>query len=205
MLNQGQIVSGSYFADSIDLIFKHIYIKHIVEIGTWKGLGSTKVIIDSIRKYNLGCSFLTIEANQYFFEIAKKNLEPYSKYVSMVNGTICAESDILDYLNIVGGIPNNTYAEWLEADLADLKLCKRVDHLIPDRIDFLLLDGGEFSTYSEWHKLKNRSHIIALDDTHTLKCKYIREQVLQEKNKYEIIIDSNDRNGFMILKNKNYE
>jgi hypothetical protein len=70
---------------------------------------------------------------------------------------------------------------------------------IPEHIDFLLLDGGEFSTYEEWKKLKDRTKIVALDDTKVLKSKQIREELLTNPD-YEKIVDSEDRNGFAIFK-----
>jgi hypothetical protein len=91
---------------------------------------------------------------------------------------------------------------WLKNDLNDYFLCENILNQIPDNIDFLLLDGGEFSTYSEWNILKNRSKIIVLDDTLVLKCKKIREELLNDDN-YELIIDyPSDRNGFAIFKKK---
>ena len=74
--------------------------------------------------------------------------------------------------------------------------------IIPNYINFCLLDGGEYSTYSEWQLLKHKIHIVALDDTKTNKCNIIRQEILNNPS-YEIIIDSNDRNGFMIAKQKN--
>ena len=98
-----------------------------------------------------------------------------------------------------------TYQEqgWFNEDISNLIATPNVINFIPEEIDFLLLDGGEFSTYPEWLKLKDRSKIIALDDTNTTKCKKIKQQILSGKHpSYEIIIDSNDRNGFMFLRKK---
>ena len=50
MNSQGQILDGSQFGVWIDKIITEYKPNTIVEIGTWKGLGSTKRIIDSIIK-----------------------------------------------------------------------------------------------------------------------------------------------------------
>ena len=54
--------------------------------------------------------------------------------------------------------------------LEHLKNSKNVIEELPQIIDLLVLDGGEYTTYPEYKKLKDRSNIIALDDTAILKC-----------------------------------
>lgn len=207
MTIDGQILEGSLFGDNIGLIIKKYRPTTIVEIGTWKGLGSTKRIIDNIISNNLECSFLTLETNREFHLIAKNNLKDYTKYVNLIHGRIIEQSDIFEFLNL-----NPVKAElftieqqisWLEADIKNMNQCPNVLDQIPSNIDFLLLDGGEFSTYPEWMLLKDRSKVIALDDTKMEKCKYIKLHILNNKDKYNILIDSDDRNGFMIIENKN--
>jgi hypothetical protein len=205
MISQGQILHGSMFQKYIDKIFSYVFIKNIVEIGTWKGLGSTKVIIDNIIKNQLDCNFISIESNSNFFKIAKQNLSDYSNYVTLLHGSICDENDLLNYISMPNITLTTETKRWFESDFNDLKSCPRISHLLPTRIDFLMLDGGEFSTYSEWNTLKAHSHIIALDDTKTFKCSLIKTEILNSLDQYDIIIDSNDRNGFMIVRNKYYE
>ena len=175
--------------------------KNIVEIGTWKGLGSTKRIINAIIKNNLNSNFISLETNKVFYEEAKQNLNEYTNYVNLIYGRIV---EIIDVENFVLS-HQLTYQEqgWFNEDISNLIATPNVINFIPEEIDFLLLDGGEFSTYPEWLKLKDRSKIIALDDTNTTKCKKIKQQILSGKHpSYEIIIDSNDRNGFMFLRKK---
>ena len=63
----------------------------------------------------------------------------------------------------------------------------------------LILDGGEYSTYPEFKKLKDRTTIFVLDDTNTLKCMRIRQELLTEK--YQIIYDNlQERNGCSIFR-----
>jgi hypothetical protein len=197
MSTQGQILDGSNFATWIDKIITNHKPNVIVEIGTWKGLGSTKRIIDSIVKNDLNCEFMTLESNLNFFEIAKSNLNQHINIVNLVWGRIVDRDDIMSFVN------QNTITEemmgWLDGDLKDYLICDNVMSQIPEHIDFLLLDGGEFSTYEEWKKLKDRTKIVALDDTKVLKSKQIREELLTNPD-YEKIVDSEDRNGFAIFK-----
>lgn len=204
MTTNGQILSDSSFAFYIDLVIKNNPILNIVEIGTWKGLGSTKQIIDGIIKYNISCRFVSLETNKQFFNLAQANLKEYTKYVELIYGRIVTLPDILDYIKL-NPLKTEEQQNWLKEDMMNISQCPMVTHNIPEKIDFLLLDGGEFSTYGEWKRLKDRSHIIALDDTHTMKCEVVRKAILEDNGQnYDIIVDSNDRNGFMFVKNKNY-
>ena len=196
MTTEGQILNGSQFGTWIDKIITDYKPNTIVEIGTWKGLGSTKRIIDSIEKNQIKPTFISLESNLSFYETAKRNLKDKLNEVKLIRGRIVGEEEIESFLS------KNEITEqmmgWLRSDLNDYVSCENVLNQIPETIDFLLLDGGEFSTYHEWIVLKERTKIIALDDTLTLKCKQIREELLNDEN-YKVIIDSSDRNGFAIF------
>ena len=88
--------------------------------------------------------------------------------------------------------------KWLSEDLENLSKCKNVLGILPSEIDFLLLDGGEFSTYPEWNVLKGRTKMVALDDIRELKTKQIYEE-LNNDNNYELVIETSDGNGFCVF------
>lgn len=196
MTTQGQVLNGSQFGMWIDKTITDYKPSIIVEIGTWKGLGTTKRIIDSIEKNQITPTFISLESNLSFYETATRNLKDKLNTVKLIRGRIVGEEEIKSFLS------KNEITEqmmgWLRSDLNDYVSCENVLNQIPETIDFLLLDGGEFSTYHEWVVLKDRTKIIALDDTLTLKCKQIREELLNDEN-YKVIIDSSDRNGFAIF------
>lgn len=68
---------------------------------------------------------------------------------------------------------------------------------IPNFFDVIFLDGGEFTTWYEYNIIKNKCKILILDDINTYKCKKIVEDIKSNK-KWKIIIESNERNGFLI-------
>jgi hypothetical protein len=208
MTIKGQILADSLFANSINNTIKTYMPKTIVEIGTWKGLGSTKRIIEAIMQYKLESNFISLETNKKFYDEAKYNLDKYTKYINLIYGRIIDQSDIFKFLDLSPIINTEFFTieqqiSWLEADIESMNQCPNVIRQIPSNIDFLLLDGGEFSTYAEWKLLKDRSKVIALDDTRTQKCKYIKLEIMNNQNKYNVLIDSDDRNGFMIIENRN--
>jgi len=69
---------------------------------------------------------------------------------------------------------------------------------LPEIFDIILLDGGEFTTWYEYNLIKDKCKILILDDTNTSKCKKIKEDILQNKDTWKIIINSNERNGILI-------
>lgn len=198
-MTKGQILENSDFCQSINNIFSTYNPQTVLEIGTWKGLGSTKCIINNIIEHKTK-TFISIESNLTFHTEARINLANYLDYVHLLYGKIIETDDVNSFISTEE--LNSNEKIWLQEDLINIAKAPNILSSIPVNIDFLLLDGGEFSTYSEWLKLKDRSKIIALDDTSTTKCRKIKQEILADQNfTYKILKDSNERNGFMILRN----
>lgn len=195
---KGQILPDSNFCKDISNILSNNTIQTIVEIGTWKGLGSTKCIIDTIIANKFKIRFISIESNLDFHTEAKTNLVDFASYVELIYGRIVEPKDILEYVSSNNVAFNQS---WLDSDIADMKNNTNVLSIIPETIDFLLLDGGEYSTYLEWTELKNRTKIVALDDTTSVKCNRIRSELLNDST-YIMLVDSNERNGYSIFRKK---
>lgn len=201
---QGQINRGSNLGETIYEIARQEDVNTIVEIGSWNGAGSTKCIRDAVLKRGKPCKVLSLEAYESMHKPALENNQPMIVGFDIVHGRII-EVEELNWFD------HNSLSQdekgWLQNDITNYKLCPNVMHLVPDKIDLLILDGGEFSSYVEFHKLVDRSNYIILDDTFqgTMKFTEIRKMVLSDNNKYEIIGDiTNDRNGYMVIKNKKF-
>jgi hypothetical protein len=190
---QGQITPSSERGRILKKIIEDYKPKNIVEIGTWKGMGSTLCIVQNL---NYNSNFISIESNKVFYEIAQKNLSDYSNKVKLEYGKIIENNEIEDFIKNVD--LNNEQKKWLFDDLENFNRCPNILNKIPKEIDFLLLDGGEFSTYSEWHNLKNRVKIVALDDINVLKCELIVKE-LNNDSDYEIIDNTNEGYGFCVF------
>jgi hypothetical protein len=174
-------------------VLKETKPKNIVEIGTWKGLGSTKCIIDSIDKSS---NFISIESNYDFYQTAKNNLSDYINKVNLLYGTIVTDKEIDGFVSDKN--LTEEQKKWLSEDLENLSKCENIIEKIPSEIDFLLLDGGEFSTYPEWEILKGRTKMVALDDIRELKTKQIYEELINDEN-YKLVIETPDGNGFCVF------
>jgi hypothetical protein len=197
----GQIQLESEFGKSIRLYISQYKPNNIVEIGTWKGLGSTFTAIKAIQESNYKANFISLETNAEFYNIAKDNLKDYLDYVTLILGRIIEPEEIDNFIS-----KHNLdfqHLGWLEEDRQNYTSCPNVFSQIPEQIDLLILDGGEFSTYAEWQILKDRSKIIMLDDTKMLKCKQIVDESLVSPD-YYLLTRSDERNGFHVFANKKY-
>jgi hypothetical protein len=193
MTTQGQMLENTERGMVLINVLKEIKPKTIVEIGTWKGLGSTKCIIDSIDETS---NFISIESNYDFYQTAKNNLSKHIDKVNLLYGTIVTDKQINKFVSDKSLSEDQN--QWLMEDLKNISMCENIIEKIPLEIDFLLLDGGEFSTYSEWEILKGRTKMVALDDIRELKTKQIYEELINDNN-YELVIETSDGNGFCVF------
>jgi hypothetical protein len=177
-------------------------VKSIVEIGTWNGLGTTRCVLQGLydsKKDNY--SFISIECNPVMYNQAIVNLSgKINDNINLIHGRII-EEEMLNWFSKAE--LTSEQMSWLQQDLECFRVVPNVLNRIPSVIDFLILDGGEFSTYPEWCILKDRVRYVALDDTRMLKCTKIREEILASDD-YEVIEDdlNGSRYGYMTFKRK---
>ena len=177
----------------------------IIDIGMWNGLGTTKCVLDAIidkKKNNI--NFLSIEINHTKFLEAQKNLSKYINYVNMLYGRITELEELIsldDYDDSFFTLySRDLQQQWFKQTIIEHNATPYIYSKIPDKIDILILDGGEYSTYGEFKKLFSKSKIIILDDITTIK-NYKSANDLRKNQEYEIIHDiTNDRKGFMVAK-----
>jgi hypothetical protein len=181
--------------------------KAIVEIGTWNGLGSTLCILQGLQGAPYE-SFHSIECNREKLLAAKQNLEDFAEpRVHLLWGTVL-HSDTL-HIEAFKEHFADSFArspqmlQWAEVDLENCLAAPNVLGELPAAIDFLLLDGGEFTTWQEFQLLLPRCvGYIALDDVHTEKCKGAREHLLSMSAAWEEVYYSEGRNGFSIFRRR---
>lgn len=179
---------------------------NIVEIGTWNGQGSTQCILSTLlTRLDQNWRFTSLECNQTMFQQAlqfwdKKIPTEQQHQVEFLLGTILNLNDLptLDTLQKQHGFVQ----EWYEQDIAWLK--QTVNHLdkLPVKIDLLILDGGEYTTYSEWQLLKSQVTTVVLDDTKTCKCRDIYSELHTDQDWLVVADDQNDRNGWAVFRHK---
>ncbi len=206
MLNQiGQITINSNLGNIIYNLCKENYIQNIVEIGTHNGLGSTKCIYDAIIESNKHDYLVySIESNKDYYNLAKKNLPELLNF-NIILGRIIEITEIVDidkYDDSFFYSSDRTIQKsWLEEDKINYNSISNVCNLLPSKIDLLILDGGEFSSFGEFNRLKDISNYTILDDTKSIKNFEVRNYIINS-GLYNIIEDSCDRGGYMVV-NKN--
>lgn len=177
-------------------------VRTLVEIGTWNGLGSTVCILEGI-KDRAYTSFHSLECNKEKLEQARENLKAQlSNKIHLVWGTILPKHyfslDVIERLFPIVQ-QSDDLRQFMQVDISNCLLAPNVLDQIPQDIDFLLLDGGDFTTLQEFQILLPRcTAYIALDDTRLEKCKRVRE-ILAELPEWSEIYSSDGRNGFSVF------
>jgi len=188
----GQINLGSPAGNKIKEICELDKISSILEIGTWNGCGSTQCVLEGI-KFRDDVKFLTLECAKDQYELAT-SLNRNNTKVEFILGKIVNE----DELDAEGLSIEET--AWLEDDIAAMIEVPNVLEKMPSKIDFLLLDGGEFSTSAELETLIDRCNYIFLDDTVMRKNKNNRLRLLHSIDFESVEDHSTDRNGWALFK-----
>lgn len=203
MSPSGQISPEGVVGSGIVHFLKTHPIKSVVEIGTWNGHGSTTCILNALQEKQ-DVTFLSLECNREKQAYAMRHLEPrLTKGTALIWGTILREDEIANLDSIFPEYRTNSeFQRWHRLDIENMRECPYVFDSLPETIDFLLLDGGEFTTYFEFLKLISRcTQYIALDDVHASKCRKIRE-ILQQTPEWNEIAYVPERNGFSLFEKK---
>lgn len=198
---EGQILPNTNFGNIIIQTIEEKKPLKILEIGTWKGLGSTKCFIDGIMSVknedpSYNPSFISLETNKTFFDTANNNLKDFKEHVTLKFGRIIDKDQYSKYVNTLN--LQGEKLKWHNNDMVDYQDCPNISDEIIDDYDMILLDGGEFATYLEWELLKDRFKVLLLDDTKVDKTSKILHEC-ENDDTLNCIIKSDDRNGFAVF------
>ena len=181
-------------------------IKTIVEIGTWNGLGSTMCILQGIQGKD--ARFWSLECNKEKHDAALDSLsDVIDERVKLLWGSIVDISGVTSdrYLSKFPSLAeSDTLKQWFKVDLENCAACPNVLDDLPEEIDLLLLDGGEFTTLYEFSVLFDRcTRYIVLDDTLIDKCREVRK-LLTANFEWSETVCLDSRNGFSIFERVPY-
>jgi hypothetical protein len=192
----GQINRGSKLGEAIYNLAKNPEVKTIVEIGTWNGCGSTKCILDGVLESGKRKEVISLECNKLRHEEAKINLGFIPPTFKLIHGTIVTAEELIP---ILPTLENDTLKGWLTEDINWIKNTPYVLDRLPERIDLLIIDGGEFSGGLEFSRLHGHARFIILDDTNAIKHKSTKDFIKSKPTEFRIIEDNiTDRNGYLI-------
>lgn len=208
---RGQINKGSFFGEKIYALSGMKEFETFVEIGTWNGQGSTKCFLDALLFRSDDSCLYSLETNRYFHGVARKYWKSVlltrkgRSTLRLIYGRIIEIDDLISLEEVMSDhkFRNSDQLHWRTEDVNDYRNSPNVLNELPHNIDVLLLDGGEFSTYAEFIKLRDRSKVVLLDDTMSFKCKRVREELISDESWQTIYDLPEERNGvYMACKQK---
>ena len=154
--------------------------KHIFEIGTWMGGGSTYILASALYNLNHGGILHTVESDVFAFD---KAIYFYNTYVDLY--------PLKQHVNFNFGDSTDVYGKLLE----DF-----------DSVEMVLFDGADDnqSTLDEWNIFKDKfksGTIVLCHDWKTKKAEYIKDFLLNE-DEWQTIFIMDTETGFSAFKNK---
>lgn len=193
----GQINLNSEAGKCIYDLCKQNDVSTIVEVGTWNGCGSTKCITEAISDTNKHLT--SIEVDKSMYDLAMK-AHSNTKNITLINGYVTDQTLDIDNLSdkYFTDCSKETKRNWLNQDIVNLEKTTCCLNKIPEKIDLLVLDGGEFSGYFDFKILHGRAKYIFLDDTRP-PCLKNDQSVKELRKTHKCLIDSPARNGFAVF------
>ena len=91
-------------------------------------------------------------------------------------------------------------SNWLKADLEKMTRAPIVFERVPQFVDLLILDGGEFSSQAEFFALRDRiAGWVILDDIRTRKNKKVFDFLVRDDS-FCLVWVTDERNGAAIFR-----
>lgn len=196
---QGQITPYSNFGIAIQDVCRRPEVKTCVDIGSWNGLGTTQCIVNALTSKGDGHVY-SFEIDDQMFEQSQRVWKD-NPYVTLQKArlaeTMLTHDDVINdqnYSNIAGA----DWQVWHAGEYANFT--KSPLGTLPDKIDFVVIDGGEFSGRGDWEAVRTKDpEYVALDDTHVIKTGKVLTEMLASGD-WTLLYHGNDRNGWAILR-----
>lgn len=194
--NSGQVNDDNILATWIQDLCRDENNKVFLEVGTWNGLGSTRIFVDAL-KDRADTTFYSLECNSEKSAHARKFYEGVAN-VHILNEILVQLTPEHVYEVFPEAKEDPEFNRWNTVDIENMKECTVFSSA--DTFDVVLLDGGEFTTYHEFQCIKDVCRYLLLDDTNTNKCKKIVEEVRAHPETWKILgEEQSSRNGVMML------
>lgn len=191
----GQITLDTAVGRWIALLSSLPEVQTIVEVGAWRGNGSTRCIASGIVRRSPSPRVWSIEADPRLAREAGRR-HARNPNIEVIWGRIVGV-DALDLDDLT-----EVEAMWAADDIRNLEEAPEVTGRLPEVIDLLILDGGEFSTAAEYDVLAPRTAgWLVLDDTGTRKCAGIVHRLVSRADtRFTPVWSSQERNGVLVAR-----
>lgn len=197
----GQINKGTAFGDEIYNICIQDDVNVCVDVGAWNGLGSTKCIVQALENKKKGHVF-SFEIDNVMYAMASQ-IWSDNPYITLSKSRLATSMMTIDEVKNhpnYSNISSQNWMDWYAGELANFDSSDVGD--LPDVVDFVVIDGGEFSGSGDWNAVKDKNpKYVALDDIFTVKTSHIIDDLISS-GVWDIKSQGNDRNGWIILQRK---
>lgn len=211
-------IIGDDFHALIELLARTETVKHVLEIGSSAGGGSTSAFVAGLAANPNAPALYCMEISKPRFA-ALQTTYADKPFVHCFNTSSVAidefpsEADVSTFYaatpTTLNKYPLDQVLGWLRQDIAyveasgaagngieSIKRAARIDHF-----DMVLIDGSEFTGAAELDHVIG-ANIILLDDTNAYKCYEARQRLLAD-TRYELIADNQQRrNGYSIFRRR---
>jgi len=183
--------------------------KHIIETGTYMGLGSTSAILYGLKEADIkGFSFISMESNPDFYKIAKQNLdEEYNGSLVLMN-KVSVPRNLLP--SKVDHVPDNIITDHIDPQHYTKEVPRGVEDngllaammLLEFAPDLVLLDSAGHLGTIEFEYLLTLAiepFILILDDTLHRKHYKTMEKIKADPIRFEILKESKNKFGHAII------
>ena len=195
----GQVNLDTSFGRAIRDICSRPDVNVCVDIGAWNGLGTTQCIVSGLSSKKSGHVY-SFEVDDIMFAKAE-NVWRGNSLVTLqkarLDETMLTHADVEASPNY-SNISSADWRTWYAGEHANFE--KTTIGTLPDTVDFVVIDGGEFSGPGDWAAVKTKNpKYVALDDTFTVKTDSVLREMLAS-GEWMVLYDGNDRNGWSILR-----
>lgn len=201
------------FGQNIYNIIREFDLRKNLEIGSWDGDGSTRCFVEAMRTLTGPKKLECIEIIPEKYKILCDRFP--DDFIQCINQSSISYDDLVykEFDQIWYSPFNKTRKQytydmvksWFDRDIETIKQSSSYITSDTTEYDSVLIDGGEFTGYSEYLLLKDKVKIFFLDDVHqAFKCYRIYDE-LNKSVDWELLAENpNIRNGYAIFKKKGF-
>lgn len=209
----GEITTKDAFGAAIARVVRARGYRFNLELGSWDGTGSTTCFVDGMRDTPGEKLLQCVEIDRDRFKTLESNVSLYPWVKPYNMSTIGKKNFIPKSFDEVWNSPHNNnrlgrqefsrelVETWYNADLPRLgeNGFLTSPYVLPF-YDAVLIDGSEFTGYSEFALLREKTKCFFLDDVfHAYKCAQVYNE-LSVDPAWELLAEGRDvRNGYAIF------
>lgn len=186
-------------------------LKRNIEIGSWDGEGSTKCFVNAMQLLGGDKKLICVEIIPEKYNILCDRYK-HIDFVKPINASSISlkHLKVNSYEDVKNSIYNKipdiysdeTIKSWFDRDY---EMIKKYNEGVLDNVknmwDSILIDGSEFTGYSEYFLIKDKVKIIFLDDVHkAYKCNQIYHELKNDPRWTLLLENEHIRNGYAIFK-----